>query len=148
MKQTFVATSSNHYEILALHEASMECIWLRPVIHHIQSTCNLSSTIDIPTTIYENNAACIAQVRGGYIKSDQTKHISPKFFYTHELQQNHQIDVKQIRSNDNFADFFTKTLPISIFKKLVHNIDSKSYLIDIGYVEGEIFIKEVYLLRA
>ena len=37
------------------------------------------------TIIYEDNVACVAQVRGGYIKGDKTKHISPKFFYTHEL---------------------------------------------------------------
>ncbi|XP_031263264.1 secreted RxLR effector protein 161-like [Pistacia vera] len=35
-KQTLVATSSNHSEILALHEASQECVWLGSVIHHIE----------------------------------------------------------------------------------------------------------------
>ena len=72
-------------KILALHEASREYIWLRSLIHHIQSTCNLNTTTDIPTVIYKDNAACIAQVRGWYIKGDRAKHISPKFFYTHEL---------------------------------------------------------------
>ena len=32
VKQTMTATSSNHAEILALHEASRESIWLRSVI--------------------------------------------------------------------------------------------------------------------
>ena len=41
-KQTIVATSSNHAEILALHEASRECVWLRSMIHHIRETCTLS----------------------------------------------------------------------------------------------------------
>ena len=35
VKQTMVATSSNHLEIIAIHEASRECIWLRSMIHHI-----------------------------------------------------------------------------------------------------------------
>ena len=52
-----------------------------------------------------------------------SKHISPKFFYTHELQQKVEIDIKQIRSSDNLADLFTKSLPASTFKKLVHNIE-------------------------
>ena len=121
-KQTLVATSSNHSEILALHETSRECIWLRSVIHHIQSTCELSTASSSPTIIYEDNAACIAQIRGGYIKGDRTKHISPKFFYTHELQQNQQIDIKQVRSPDNLADLFTKTLPTSTFEKLIYGI--------------------------
>ena len=74
-------------EILALHEASRECVWLRSVIFHIQNTCGFSLSTRMPTPIFEDNAAYIAQVRGGYIKGDRTKHISPKFFYTHELQQ-------------------------------------------------------------
>ena len=65
--------------------------------------------------ICEDNAACIAQLRGGYIKGDITKHISLKFFYTHELQQNKKIDIKQIRSTDNLTDIFTKVLPTSTF---------------------------------
>ena len=58
----------------------------------------------------------------GYIKGDKTKHISPKFFYTHELQESQQIDFKQIRSADNLVDLFTKSLSTSIFEKLVYDI--------------------------
>ena len=76
-----------------------------------------------PTIIYEDNATCIAQVRGRYIKGDKTKHISPKFFYTHELQESQQVDVKQIRFVDNLADLFTKSLSTSIFETLAYNID-------------------------
>ena len=85
IKQTMVATSSNHSEILALHEASHECIWLRSMIQHIEESCSLPFSKDNPTTLFEDNNACIAQIKGGYIKGDRTKHLSPKFFYTHEL---------------------------------------------------------------
>ena len=74
------------------------------------------------TTLYEDNTACITQIRRGYIKSDKTKYISPKFFYTHELQKSGDIDVKQIRLSENLADIFTKSLPTTTFKKIVHNI--------------------------
>ena len=70
----------------------------------------------------KDNAACITQIRGGYIKGDRTKHIAPKFFYTHELQKSDDIDVKQIQSCDNLANMFTKPLPTATFKKMVHNI--------------------------
>ena len=33
-KQTLVATSTNHTEIITLYEASKECVWLRRVIDH------------------------------------------------------------------------------------------------------------------
>ena len=35
VKQTMVVTSSNHSKILAIHEASRECVWLRSMIQHI-----------------------------------------------------------------------------------------------------------------
>ena len=48
IKQTMVATSSNHFEILLLHEASRECIWLRSIIGHICHTCQISSINETP----------------------------------------------------------------------------------------------------
>ena len=125
IKQTLTATSSNHFEIIALHEASRECVWLRSVVHHIRNACGLPLITSIPTIIYENNATRIEQIKEGYIKGDITKHISPKFFFTHELQKSHQIEVKQIRSSDNVAYLFTKSLPSSTFKKLAHDIEMR-----------------------
>ena len=97
-KQTLTATSSNHTKILALHEASRECIRLRLLIQHINETCGLSFIKECPTVIYEDNTACIAQVKGGYIKGDRTKHISLKIFFTQELQEKGDIDIHQVRS--------------------------------------------------
>ena len=77
--------------------------------------------------MYEDNAACIAQLKGGYIKGDRTKHISPKFFFTHDLQQNGEIEVQQIRSSDNLADLFTKALPTSTFEKLRYKIGMRRF---------------------
>ena len=61
-------------------------------------------------------------IKGGYVKEERTKQISPKFFYTHELQKNGEIDVQQICLSDNIADLFTKSLPTSTFKKLIYKI--------------------------
>ena len=63
------------------------------MIHHIQESCGLSYVKDNPTILFKDNAACMEQIKRGYIKEDRTKHISPKFFYTHELQKNGEIDV-------------------------------------------------------
>jgi len=85
VKQTIFASSSNHSKIIAIHKASCEFVWLRSVIQHIRENCGLSSIKNSRTILYKDNAACITQIRGGYIKGDTTKHIAPKFFYTHEL---------------------------------------------------------------
>ena len=97
-------------------------MWLRSLIHYIQAHCGLSSDNGSSTVLYEDNVACIAQLKGGYIKGDRTKHISPKFFFTHDLQKKGEIDVQQIRSCDNLADLFTKTLPTATFEKLRYKI--------------------------
>ncbi|KAL0291394.1 UNVERIFIED_CONTAM: Retrovirus-related Pol polyprotein from transposon TNT 1-94 [Sesamum calycinum] len=121
-KQTLVATSSNHAELIALYVAGHECVWLRSLIHYVCESCELEPIEKSPTVIYEDNAACIAQIKETYIKGDRTKHISPKFFSTHELQVEGKVDVKQIPSSQNLTDLYTKALPTKVFKQLVHNI--------------------------
>ena len=121
-KQTVVVTSPNHLEIKAIHKDSHDCIMLRSIIQHIQESCRLPFINDSPTTLFEGNAACIAQIKRGYIKGDITKHISPKFFYTHELQKRDKIDVQQIQLIDNLIGLFAKSLLTVTFKKLEHKI--------------------------
>ena len=52
--------------------------------NYIQKSCGLDIA-DTPTIIYEDNTECIAQMQTGYVKNNLTKHISPKFFYPHDL---------------------------------------------------------------
>jgi hypothetical protein len=61
-------------------------------------------------------------MESGYIKSNLTKHIAPKLFYPHELQNNGEIEILQTKSCDNLADLFTKSLPYSLFHKYVEGI--------------------------
>ena len=79
-------------------------------------------TTEEPTCIYEDNAACIEQMKQGFIKGDNTKHIAPKFFYNQQQQEILKIQVNQVRSEDNVADLFTKSLPKSTFEKHVKSI--------------------------
>ncbi|GJW08287.1 ribonuclease H-like domain-containing protein [Tanacetum coccineum] len=118
--QTIRATSSNHAKILAIHKASRECVWLRSVTQHIHESCGISSGQESSRVVHEDNAACIAQLKDEYIKGDKIKHILPKFFFTHDLQKSGDIIVQKVRSSDNQADLFTKALPNTTFKKLVH----------------------------
>jgi hypothetical protein len=61
--QTLTATSSNHAELIVLYDAGREYIWLRSMIQHIQEECGLESVSENPTVIYEDNTACIAQIK-------------------------------------------------------------------------------------
>ena len=102
-------------ETLALYEANKECVWLKALIQHIHSSFQLPSNAGIPNIIYEDNEAYRKQIRKGFIKGEKTKHIAPKLFFTHKLQKNNEIEVKQVCSSNNLVDLFTKSLPKSVF---------------------------------
>ncbi|KAL0416667.1 UNVERIFIED_CONTAM: Secreted RxLR effector protein [Sesamum latifolium] len=121
-KHTLIATSSNHADLIALYEAGREYVWLRLLTHYVHESCGPELIEKSPTVIYEDNAACITQMKDGYIKGERTKHISPNFFSTRELQVEGKVDVKQIPSSQNLADLFTKALPKKLFKQPVHDI--------------------------
>jgi Reverse transcriptase (RNA-dependent DNA polymerase) len=108
VKQTTVATSTNHAEIIALYEASRECVWLRNMITEIRQHLGISTKFP-KTTIYEDNAACVAQVTGGYIRTEKTKHLSTKLFWTNQKTET-EINVCAISSAENIADLLTKSL--------------------------------------
>ena len=116
-----VSTSRNHSEIIALFEAAKECTWLRCITQHVQNACGIN-IVNSPTIIFEDNAACVAQIQTGYVKSNITKHISPKLFFKHELQKKEEISVTLTKSCDNLADIFTKSLLASPFEKCVRGI--------------------------
>nr|GEV79375.1 retrotransposon like protein [Tanacetum cinerariifolium] len=128
-------------KILAIHEASRECVWLRSVTQHIRESCGISLGHESPTFVHEDNATCIVQVKDKYIKGDKTKHILPKFFFTHDLQKSGDIIIQKVRSSDNQADLFTKALPTTTFKKLVQGTGMHEYavssLMDIAYWMSE-----------
>lgn len=94
VKQTVTATSTNHAELIAFHEASREAVWLRTMEEIISSQCNIPTT-DKPTIIYEDNASCVRQMQSGFIKADRTKHISPHIFtFSQDLVDKGQIEIR------------------------------------------------------
>jgi hypothetical protein len=64
-------------------------------------------------------------MQSGYVKSNVTKHITPKLFYPHELQVNGEISILQTKSCNNLANLFTKSLSYCIFSKCVTGISMR-----------------------
>ena len=120
VKQTVTATSTNHFELVAFHEAAREVVWLRNMNELIKKQCGLDQD-NKPIIIFEDNATCVAQVNEGFIKSDRVKHIPPQLFsFTQELIQSKKIDVHKVESSQNVANMLTKALPAYTHKRLVH----------------------------
>jgi hypothetical protein len=55
-------------------------------------------------------------------------------FYPHELQKGGELNILQIKSCDNLADLFAKSLPLATFDKCVKGIGMRrlKYLQDLG----------------
>jgi hypothetical protein len=113
------------------------------VINHIETSCGIGA-LESPTIIYEDNDVCVAHMQTRYIKTNYTKHISPKLFYPHELQEHEKISILQIKSCDNLTDLFTKSLPLAIFDKCVKGISMKR-LKDLQGLGGRISVKVSWL---
>jgi hypothetical protein len=94
------------------------------VINHTQVSCGIEP-IGSPTIIYEDNVACVAQMQSGYVKSNVTKHITPKLLYPHELQVSAEISILQIKLRNNLAYLFSKSLPYMTFSKCVASISMR-----------------------
>jgi hypothetical protein len=101
-----VATSTNQSKIIVLYEATQECVWLRRMIDHIHISCGIGA-FGSPIIIYEDNAACVAQMQMRHIETNYTTHISPKK-YSHQLQESGVISILQIQSYGNYIDPFIK----------------------------------------
>ena len=127
VKQTVTATSTNHAELIAFHEATRELVWLRTVECLITSQAGLEVAKE-PIIINEDNSACVAQVAAGFIKADRVKHIDPQIFsFTQDLIQNKELQVNKIDSAKNIADMLTKALPAYTHKTHVHAASMRSY---------------------
>jgi hypothetical protein len=125
-KQTVTATSTNHAELLAFHEAAREYVWLRTMEQILVKQCRLQIQ-DQPTVVFEDNAACIRQMSSGFIKADRTKHISPHIFtYSQDLIENRQLEIRKVESEHNIADMLTKALPAYKYKRLVEAAGMKT----------------------
>ena len=71
----------------------VENVWLMSVTQHIQAACGLPVNGDL-TVLFEDNAACVTQMKEGFIKSDWTKHRPPKFFsFSKELEKDKEINI-------------------------------------------------------
>ena len=113
------ALSTNHSELIAFLEAIREAVWLRNLHQLLMTQTGLTSPPK-PTIIFEDNAACMAQVGAGYIKSNRTKHIDPKLFsYTQDLITSGQLEVQKMQSTHNIVDLLMKALSAHTHRRLV-----------------------------
>ena len=96
--QKITARSSTEAEIYATDECVRDVIYLSQIIADI--------LMDSPTTIYNDNMACVLWSKNRTTRS--IRHIQIRENAVHEAVQNKTADVKHVARIDNLADIFTK----------------------------------------
>jgi len=122
--QSEIALSTTESEYIALSTATRELLPLRRVLHDILThsfihlpthtsdsihSSSFCSTIR-PSTIFEDNSACIVLATSESNFKPRTKHISLKFHHFQDQIRSGNLRILKVESAENWADIFTKPL--------------------------------------
>jgi hypothetical protein len=110
--QATISQSSAEAEQVAAFHAS------RTVFYYRQLLEELGHHQGAPTTIWEDNQACIAQSKNP-VNHARCKHILLKYHYLRDLTTSHIVKLEYICTKNQLADILTKPCPPAIFLPLV-----------------------------
>jgi hypothetical protein len=102
-KQKLVTKSSTEAELVALSDGAS------PVIEHQEFLESLGESAS-SAIIYQDKQSTMAMVNNGASKSDRTRHINIRYFWTKEQVDVGNIDIKYMPTNDMLADILTKPI--------------------------------------
>ncbi|GJT47609.1 retrotransposon protein, putative, ty1-copia subclass [Tanacetum coccineum] len=104
-KQDTVADSTCESEYIAACEASKEAIWMKNFIGDL----GVVPTVQDPIEIFCDNESAVALTKEPK-DHGKSKHIERKYHFVRSKVEEGHVIVKDIRSEDNPADLFTKAL--------------------------------------
>ena len=121
-RQVSVALSSCEAEIMASSEAAKEAVYLKRFAEELE----ISDGSPLPLHGDNKGARDLAYNPEHHQRS---KHIDRRHFYVRETIENGELVVPYVKTDDNLADFFTKSLPPKKFFPLrdkIMNVSSDS----------------------
>tara|TARA_B100000513_G_scaffold134466_1_gene60444 strand:- start:24 stop:4298 length:4275 start_codon:yes stop_codon:yes gene_type:complete len=108
--QPTVALSSAEAEYMALSAAVQEAIYLRNLMN------DLGYEVRGPTTIYQDNQACMAMAKNP-TNHQRRKHIDIRYHFINEAIETNKVEVRYCKTEEMHADIFTKPLSRIKFEK-------------------------------
>jgi hypothetical protein len=101
--QKLVTKSSTEAELVAESDFASEAIYGTEFL--------LAQGEDVsPAIIHQVNMSTIAMIKNGVSKSDKTRHMNVRFFWTKERVDNGDIQILYTPTDDMIADILTKPL--------------------------------------
>ena len=101
-KQKCVVLSSAEAEYISLAECVKSVIWIRRILQEIGN-----SSIEHPTTIYEDNSPYISWVSH---PGKRSRHVSVRYHFWKTKEDEGEVNVKDCSTHDMKADILTKAL--------------------------------------
>ena len=92
-------------EFISISKACAEIIYATTLLKEVFASCQLN--IEVKT---DNQAAKFLALNGSF--QQRTKHINIRYFYIKQLIEQKLIKLDYVKSQDQLADIFTKSLPI------------------------------------
>ena len=109
-KQKLVSTSTTNAEYVALAGATCEALWLQKLLWDFQ----IEEIVDFPARMLSDNTGALALAYTPQ-HSDRSKHIDVKFHFVRDYVEHGLVTLEHVRSNQNLADGFTKSLNTTLF---------------------------------
>ncbi|KAK2435236.1 hypothetical protein QL285_020311 [Trifolium repens] len=110
-KEPVVALSSCEAEYIVASLSTCQAIWLKNLIEEISEERIESVKLRI------DNVSAINLAKNP-IAHGRSKHIELRFHYLREQVNNGNLTLEHCRSEDQFADLFTKAVTVKVFQKL------------------------------
>ena len=110
--QSVIAQSSAESEFVAAFTASRSIVYFRQLLEELMFAQHG------PTTIWEDNQACIAMSKNP-INYKRNKHINLKYHYLRDLVETDCIRLLYLETANQIADILTKPVSVAIFNQLV-----------------------------
>jgi hypothetical protein len=117
--QSEIALSTTEAEYIALSTATRELIPICRILQELSTASPYATTTPLPpSTIYEDNASCIALAHHDTQLRPRTKHIALKFHHFRDLIISKELIVEKVPTTSNWADIFTKPLTQFVHERL------------------------------
>jgi hypothetical protein len=111
-RQKINTRSSTEAELVGVNDGMGLIIWTKNFLENQGFTIN-------ENIVYQDNQSAILLERNGRGSSGRrTRHIDIRYFFITDRIKDKQISVVYCSTNDMIADFFTKPLQGSLFKKM------------------------------
>ena len=111
MKQSYVSDSTKEPEYVVASKAVKVVVWLRKFLSDLEVIPNLKQ----PMVVYCDNSGAVTNSKEPN-SHQRGKHIERKFHHIRKIVEHRDVTVCKIKSEDNRADPFTKTLSSRVFE--------------------------------